>query len=160
MPSGPAPIIGSGTPVRGGGVAGKPEEILELVESAFAAAVQWLKLMLEFTGAALVGLGTLSSLIHLARSLRAPGMVRFTPVRLLFARYLSLALEFQLGADILSTTIAPSWEEIGKLGAIAVIRTALNYFLSREMEEEQKTTASEESVTADAKKTLPAPEAG
>ena len=52
-------------------------------------------------------------------------------------RYLALALEFQLGADILSTAIAPSWEQIGKLGAIAVIRTALNYFLMREMSEDR-----------------------
>ena len=48
-----------------------------------------------------------------------------------------MALEFQLGADIISTAVAPSWDQIGKLGAIAVIRTALNYFLSREMKEER-----------------------
>jgi uncharacterized membrane protein len=54
------------------------------------------------------------------------------------ARTLAIALEFQLGADILSTAVAPSWDAIGKLGAIAVIRTALNYFLSREMQEEQR----------------------
>ena len=53
-------------------------------------------------------------------------------------------MEFQLGADILSTAIAPSWEQIGKLGAIAVIRTALNYFLSREMREERHETSPEQ----------------
>ena len=61
----------------------------------------------------------------------------YTSVRLVLARYLALALEFQLGADILSTAIAPSWEEIGQLGAIAVIRTGLNFFLTREMETER-----------------------
>ncbi|RZK11946.1 MAG: DUF1622 domain-containing protein, partial [Hymenobacter sp.] len=60
--------------------------------------------------------------------------------------YLALALEFQLGADILSTAIAPSWEQIGKLGAIAVIRTALNFFLSKEMQEEKKDDGSEQEV--------------
>jgi uncharacterized membrane protein len=49
-----------------------------------------------------------------------------------------LALEFQLGADILSTAIAPSWNQIGKLGAIAVVRTGLNYFLTREIQSERK----------------------
>ena len=34
------------------------------------------------------------------------------------ARFLAIALEFQLGADILSTAVAPSWDAIGKLGAI------------------------------------------
>ena len=48
---------------------------------------------------------------------------------------LRLALEFQLGADILTTAVAPSWDQIGKLGAIAVIRTTLNYFLMRELRE-------------------------
>ena len=60
----------------------------------------------------------------------------FNPIRLAFARYLTLALELQLAADILSTSVAPSWDRIGKLAAIAVIRTALNYFLSKEMEHE------------------------
>jgi len=60
----------------------------------------------------------------------------FGAVRLTLARYLSLALEFQLAADILSTAIAPSWDQIGKLGAIAVIRTGLNFFLAREMANE------------------------
>jgi uncharacterized membrane protein len=41
---------------------------------------------------------------------------------------LALALEFQLGADILSTAIAPSWDQILKLGAIAVIRTRSTFF--------------------------------
>ena len=64
----------------------------------------------------------------------------------MLARYLAMALEFQLGADILSTAVAPSWNEIGKLGAIAVIRTTLNYFLSREMQEERRTAEGEKSV--------------
>ena len=59
----------------------------------------------------------------------------FTPIRLTFSRYLSLAFEFQLASDILSTAVAPSWDEIDKLGATAVIRTALKYFLGREMRE-------------------------
>lgn len=60
----------------------------------------------------------------------------FTPIRLSFARYLTLALELQLAADILSTSVAPTWDRIGKLAAIAVIRTALNYFLGKELRDE------------------------
>ncbi|WP_229440758.1 DUF1622 domain-containing protein [Massilia sp. BSC265] len=52
------------------------------------------------------------------------------------ARYLTLALELQLAADILSTSVSPSWDQIGKLAAIAVIRTALNYFLNKELQHE------------------------
>ena len=55
-------------------------------------------------------------------------------VRLELGRWLALALEFELAADILRTAVAPSWDEIGKLAAIAVLRTALNFFLRKEIE--------------------------
>ena len=52
-----------------------------------------------------------------------------------FAGWILLSLEFALGADIIRTAIAPSWEQIGKLAAIAAIRTALNFFLGRDVKE-------------------------
>ncbi len=55
-------------------------------------------------------------------------------VRQRLGRWLAVALEFTLAADVLRTAIAPSWEEIGKLAAIATLRTLLNYFLQREIE--------------------------
>ena len=54
-------------------------------------------------------------------------------VRIQFGSSLALALELLLGADILATAIAPTWDDIGKLAAIATLRTALNYFLEREL---------------------------
>jgi uncharacterized membrane protein len=51
-----------------------------------------------------------------------------------FASALLLALEFTLAADLIRSAIAPSWDAIGKLGAIAFIRTALNFFLARDIE--------------------------
>jgi uncharacterized membrane protein len=58
----------------------------------------------------------------------------YEKTRLLLGRYLALGLEFALGADILATVVSPSWDDIGRLAAIAGIRTALNYFLERELE--------------------------
>jgi len=55
-------------------------------------------------------------------------------VRLGFARWLALALEFELAADILRTAVAPTWNEIGQLAAIVILRTALNYFLQKEID--------------------------
>jgi uncharacterized membrane protein len=60
----------------------------------------------------------------------------FIQLRIRFGVWLALALEFQLGADILATTIAPKTETLIKLGAIAVIRTLLNYFLNIELQHE------------------------
>ena len=51
-----------------------------------------------------------------------------------FAGWIVLALEFALAADIVRTAIAPSWDDIGRLAAIAVIRTGLNLFLERDIE--------------------------
>ncbi len=55
-------------------------------------------------------------------------------VRLRLGRWLALALEFELAADILRTAIAPSWNDIGQLAAIVVLRTVLNFFLQREID--------------------------
>lgn len=99
--------------------------------------VQWLKLGVEIIGATLIAVGVVIAVVQLARHLLARRGSDFTRVRLVLARYLALALEFQLGADILSTAIAPSWDQIGKLGAIAVIRTGLNFFLAMEMNHER-----------------------
>ena len=52
-----------------------------------------------------------------------------------YARWLIVGLTFQLAADIIETAIAPGWDEIGRLAAIAVIRTFLNYFLERDLKE-------------------------
>lgn len=114
------------------------------VEQTIINLVQWLKLLLETTGAIIIGLGVIIAGYYLFRRLIPPEIGSYNRIRLILARYLALALEFQLGADILSTAIAPSWDQIGKLAAIAVIRTGLNYFLSREMKEERSATKQEE----------------
>lgn len=59
-------------------------------------------------------------------------------IRLSLGRSLALALELELGADILKTAVAPTWNDIGLLAAIAVLRTALNYFLERELRNAEK----------------------
>jgi uncharacterized membrane protein len=60
---------------------------------------------------------------------------RFREVLARYGRWLVAGLTFQLAADVIETSIAPSWEEVGKLGAIAVIRTFLNFFLDRDLAE-------------------------
>jgi len=60
----------------------------------------------------------------------------FNKIRLRFGMWLALALEFQLGADILATTITPTLDSLGQLGLLALIRTFLNYFLGKELEAE------------------------
>lgn len=106
-----------------------------IVETTVVGAVEWVRLGVEVTGAVVIALGVLGTVIGFAITVSRRRMSAFTAERLRLARYLALALELQLAADILSTAVAPSWEQIGKLGAIAVIRTALNFFLMRELQE-------------------------
>ena len=110
---------------------------MEHAETLATAAVLWLKLVVEIIGAIVIGIGAVAAVIAMVRA-RDPGATSFVRVRLLLARYLALGLEFQLAADILVTAVAPTWEEVGKLAAIAAIRTLLNFFLAREMKEERE----------------------
>jgi uncharacterized membrane protein len=56
-----------------------------------------------------------------------------------FATWLLLGLEFELAADIIVSVASPTWKDIGELGAIAVIRTFLNYFLEHDLEKAAQT---------------------
>jgi uncharacterized membrane protein len=60
----------------------------------------------------------------------------FIQLRIGFGTWLALALEFQLGADILGTTVAPTLEALARLAVVAVIRTFLNFFLNKELEKQ------------------------
>jgi len=117
---------------------GLPDPAALGVEEWVINAVLWLKLGIEAIGALVIGIGVIVATGQFVRMFFSSGKRDYNPIRLTLARHLALALEFQLGADILATAVAPSWDQIGKLGAIAVIRTALNYFLMREMREEHQ----------------------
>lgn len=111
-----------------------------------AAAEEVLLPLAQATSLLLEGLSVLtvlSGLLAISRD-ALPRLGRRLPqrpsnrARLTFGSWLALALEFQLGADIVSTTISPSTAHLIQLGVIAVIRTFLNVFLSREIEAEER----------------------
>lgn len=104
----------------------------------------WLASGVEAAAAVLIGLAaieaTLRSLLLFLPPLRDPGHAAGPhqdakeAVRLRLGRWLAVALEFELAADILRTAVAPTWNEIGQLAAIVVLRTVLNYFLQQEID--------------------------
>jgi len=97
-------------------------------------AAQNIAILVEAIGVLVVAVAVLSAAMRTLAGLVA---WRRTPssdsVRLALGRSLALALEFLLAADILRTAVEPSWDEIGRLAAIAAIRTGLNFFLQREI---------------------------
>ena len=66
------------------------------------------------------------------------GEVPKVAIRLTLGRSLSLALEFQVAADILGTALDPTREDLIILAAVVALRTILNYFLGRELDEAQR----------------------
>jgi uncharacterized membrane protein len=105
------------------------EELLQ----TYARYVSWLAETIAITT---ILIGSLEALVGMLRVSfhKGVGGAERRAVWLKFARWLVAALTFQLAADIVSTTSAPTWQEIGRLGAIAAIRTFLSYFLDREVD--------------------------
>src|SRR3972149_11996003 len=118
------------------------------LEGTVIVVVRWVKLGVEVFGAGVVALGGCVAIMQLVRNLAARKSADFTTTRLILARYLALALEFELGADILGTAVSPNWDQIGKLGAVAVVRTGLNFFLSMEMKAERTVEKDETAIRA------------
>ena len=116
------------------------ELAVELVSAEFLKhAVELLVRLVESAGAIVIFTGAVIAFVRFldAAVLHAREPRRFVAVRLGLGRYLALGLEFQLASDVLRTAVAPTLRDIGELAAVAAIRTALNYFLAREIKEEQ-----------------------
>ena len=107
------------------------------MEDWLALSTRFFVLVIDTIVLLIIAIGTIEACVAGARvMLFAPAAGRERrEVWLRYARWLVVGLTFQLAADIVETSITPSWEEIGKLGAIAVIRTFLNFFLERDLAE-------------------------
>lgn len=118
---------------------------LELIpEPTLRDGVDVLVRLVETAGALVIFTGAAIAFVRfLLAAVRSSSPEAFVPVRLGLGRYLALGLEFQLASDILRTAVAPSYEELGQLAAVAAIRTALNYFLGREIAEERAEVAAQ-----------------
>ena len=105
------------------------EEMIQRLSSDVALAV-------ETAAVLVIAVGSLEAFIMLFRV----GLGRFAThgarkdVWRRYGMWLLLGLEFELAADIIRSVISPTWIDIGQLGAIAVIRTFLNYFLQKDLE--------------------------
>ncbi|GIF62651.1 hypothetical protein Ais01nite_06860 [Asanoa ishikariensis] len=112
------------------------------VEERVSDAVNVLVTIVEAGGAIIIGVGAAYAFGKLLwLTVRDRDTASFVLVRLDLGRFLTLGLEFQLAGDILRTAISPSFSDIGQLAAIAAIRTALNWTLRREIDEERRQVA-------------------
>ena len=86
----------------------------------------------EILAAIIIGIAVIRTLLNYFSLLKSSKISK-EEIRVQFGGSVAVSLELLLGADVLATAVAPSWDDIGKLAAIAVLRTALNYFLEKEL---------------------------
>jgi uncharacterized membrane protein len=105
------------------------------MEELFRQLAGYIALAVDLAAVLVVAFGAAEAFVRILGILARPGTshgARKETWRR-FGVWLLLGLEFELAADIIGSVIAPTWQEIGMLGAIAVIRTFLNYFLEKDL---------------------------
>jgi uncharacterized membrane protein len=112
--------------------------LLFVFDQGLATLAMALRSLLEAFSLGTVVLGLLVTLRQAWQGWRARrrSPSAFQAVRLTFGSWLAMALEFQLGADIVATSTSPTGDHLVQLGVVAVIRTLLNVFLARDLEAE------------------------
>ncbi|VEP11851.1 conserved membrane hypothetical protein [Hyella patelloides LEGE 07179] len=112
------------------------EKILEVVKIELHHLAIITQLIIEGIAICIVIFSILKTITKFIRSYKKKNSEEFyREIRLDLGLSLALALEFLLAADIVATAVTPSWEAIGLLAAISGIRTFLNYFLQKEVQE-------------------------
>lgn len=111
---------------------------------------EWAVLLVDCMAVTVVVVGSILTFFQGARWLTTREYASRVPIRTIwiwYARWLVAALTFLLAADIIETTIAPTYEDLIRLGVIALIRTFLNYFLDKDLQEFQAMQQDAEYVT-------------
>jgi uncharacterized membrane protein len=106
------------------------------MESIVEEIARYVSLSIELIAIAVIAIGALVAVLGILRLRRHPETIAADrEVWMKFARWLVAGMTFQLAADIVSTSVAPTWDQVGHVAAIAAIRTFLSFFLDRELEE-------------------------
>lgn len=95
-----------------------------------------LSFILNIVGSSIILFGAAIALIEFIRTeviARQDAIQMNEIIRIRLGSYLVFGLEFFIAGDIVKTIITPTWESLGMLGAIVVIRTILSYFLTRDL---------------------------
>jgi len=97
---------------------------------SFDLAVEYLVLLIEIVGTAVLMYAVISSVIGLIK--------KQEHIRLKLAEGIALALEFKVGGELLRTVIVREWEELLILGSIIVLRAALTALIQWEIRIEKR----------------------
>lgn len=128
-------------------------ELIETISRSLDAIGELTEVVLNAISLVCIVAGVVAAFVKsMKESYRLPGNhPRHTYFRMMLGGWLVVALEFQLAADIVSSIISPTNEHLIQLGAVAVIRTFLNYFLNKELNEEVEYTRTRTTKTDELK---------
>jgi len=107
---------------------------------ALGQGLEFIGLGIDLIGVAIVLFGFVVSLIALVRVLsRGVGFRKCVGdlhgVRLQLGTYILVAIEFMIASDIIHTVITRKLEDLAFVAALVAIRTAISYFLGKELAE-------------------------
>ena len=107
-------------------------------------------LLVEAAAVLIVAFGAIDAFVKILRIVVTPSVVHGErkAVWRQFGMWLLLGLEFELAADIIRSVVSPTWKDLGELGAIALIRTFLNYFLEKDLAESGEAAGPERAAKA------------
>jgi uncharacterized membrane protein len=106
------------------------------VKEGLIATTEAVVLVIDAMALVVIVVGTVAAFVAAIKAMFRPlGNSERRDLWLRYSRWLVAGLTFQLAADIIESSITASWEAVGRLAAIAVIRTFLNYFLERDLRE-------------------------
>ena len=113
------------------------------MEELLASIASYIALLVEAAAVLIVAFGSLEAFGKLLWIIATPAATHGErkAVWRRFGTWLLLGLEFELAADIIRSVVSPTWQDIAELGAIAVIRTFLNYFLEKDLDAAERPEA-------------------
>ena len=104
--------------------------MMELLEHNFENLVKICILLIELAGIAVIAISMVRGFI---------GFIRKNPhTRIELAQGIMLGLEFKIGSEVLRSVIVTTWNELGTLAAIILLRSLLTLLLHWEIGEEEK----------------------
>ena len=101
--------------------------------------IHWIGIVIELMAVLTIAWASGETFLRvLGLTLRRASEEERRAILLRYLRWLVAGLTFQLAADLVHIAIATSWESLGRVAAIAVIRTFLSYFLDRDLRHTEK----------------------
>lgn len=105
---------------------------MQILESILFTISHEVGLLVGVLGVCIILIGCLRAVATFVLNVGKNGHL-LADLRIGIGQYLALGLEFLVAKDIIDTVLKPTWNDLGKLAVIIVLRTAITIFLAYEV---------------------------